>query len=232
MPADKDLPTWDQGRLIESGDLNTLSGAVRELTQRFADNCPESVGQAYDSPGFDYFLAIVQDVSTDGQTCTIKRAKPDESLEWEDPLDATEETYPGIKTETAFAATNLACLPDGGAMPSADTPLLVFRFSTRGVDGATAVDVYVFWWSVGGLIPVTVSQSGGANGNSTTAPTYTYTATNAITGVAYTGGPFSVSWARPKGLVTAATHGTAFYDADGNFVLWQVDEKPGGTACT
>jgi hypothetical protein len=32
--------------------------------------------------------------------------------------------------------------------------------------------------------------------------------------------------------VTAATHGTGYYDSSGTFVLYQVDEKPGGNACS
>lgn len=90
------------------------------------------------------------------------------------------------------------------------------------------------------LFPVTIgSVDGGANGNMTTAATYTYgNFTNAITGqtVKYGNGTIignqTPAWQRSIGNVTQATHGTAFFTGNGTFTLWQADEAAGSGNCT
>lgn len=81
-----------------------------------------------------------------------------------------------------------------------------------------------------GLIAVNVSQTGGSNGTQSTAASYTYTVTDAVTGETL-GSSMSPVWARTVGAVTAATHGTAYREADGDVVLYQVDEVPEVEAC-
>lgn len=81
------------------------------------------------------------------------------------------------------------------------------------------------------LIPLSLSQSGGSNGSSSSTASYTYNATNAITSVAIPGGPYSVTWARATGLVNVATHGTGYY-ASGSFTLFQADETPQVDNCS
>lgn len=86
---------------------------------------------------------------------------------------------------------------------------------------------------VQGLIPLNLTQATGNDGTDADGPaTYTYNATNAITGATIPGGPFSVEWQRAGGHVTVATHGFGFYDHTGTFHLWIVDEEPVDFSCS
>ena len=89
---------------------------------------------------------------------------------------------------------------------------------------------------------VKVKQSGGSNGNATTAPTYTYhiyrafdttdDAANKLNN-ASSGAAVSPEKSRPNGKVTAATIGLAYYDNTGEIKLYEAHEKPGAVeACT
>lgn len=101
----------------------------------------------------------------------------------------------------------------------------------KGYNNSNGTPIYAVTTTPTGFIPLTVSQSGGSNGSASTAASYTYSCTNAITSTAISGGPYGPQWARPSGLVNAATHGTGFYDSSGTFHLWQVDETPQETQC-
>lgn len=90
---------------------------------------------------------------------------------------------------------------------------------------------YEFGQSSAGLFPVNLTQSGGSNGSAGAVATYTYNATDARTGATISGGPFSVTWARRAGPVTAATHGHGYYDSSGTFVLDTCDEQINLKAC-
>ena len=84
------------------------------------------------------------------------------------------------------------------------------------------------------LFPVNLTQSGGANGTSTTAATYTYILKSLSGTTLGTTGttPVSPQWGRTYGEVNTATHGTAYYDASsGNVVLYQADETPMTGTC-
>lgn len=72
------------------------------------------------------------------------------------------------------------------------------------------------------LIPVLVSQVGGANGTQTTAATWTYDVTDVSSNAIASA--LSPTWARAVGKKVAASHGNGYYDPSGNFVLEQVDE--------
>ena len=81
------------------------------------------------------------------------------------------------------------------------------------------------------LFPVTVTQTSGSAGNATTACTFTYTVTSLLSETLLTGA--SPAWNRHAlGKMVAATHGTAYINASGVVVLWQVDEVFDVAACT
>jgi hypothetical protein len=82
----------------------------------------------------------------------------------------------------------------------------------------------------GTIFPVTVSQTGGSNGNSTTAATYTYTVTS-LAGVQL-GTAMSPEVPRFMiGTMTAATKGTGYYTSAGVFTLHQVFEVKTASPC-
>ena len=81
---------------------------------------------------------------------------------------------------------------------------------------------------------VKLVQSGGSNGSSTVAPTYTYhayrpndTSNERKLNTASSGAAVSPEKTSPVGLVTAATIGLAYYDNTGAFTLYEAYEKPG-----
>ncbi len=140
-------------------------------------------------------------------------------------LDTLEAFDTGTRPEGYIhTASNIAEKVSGTHNVPVNTPVWVHAVMDG---GATPQKRFVFNTSAmtpaGVLFEVTVAQSGGTNGNLTTAPTYTYNVTN-LAGTSI-GSALAVLWARPKkGAVTAATHGFAFYDASGTLVLALVDE--------
>jgi hypothetical protein len=82
-----------------------------------------------------------------------------------------------------------------------------------------------------GMVPVTLTQTGGSNGNQTTAATWTYTANHALTGKEL-GTVLSPEWPRPLGAMTAAVKGVGYFDEDGDFQLAIAYEYPGALGCS
>jgi hypothetical protein len=76
---------------------------------------------------------------------------------------------------------------------------------------------------------VTLSTDGGTDGNSSTAPTYTYTVT-ALNGETL-GTTIGVDWTRQNGTFAAATKGVAYYTSAGALVLAESNEVRTVTAC-
>lgn len=85
------------------------------------------------------------------------------------------------------------------------------------------------------FFPVSLETDGGSDGgwdtmdNVFTSPSYTYTATNWITGDDL-GTGLSPQWARFPGSCASASWGTG-YIKDGTFYLFQVDEVPNVSPC-
>lgn len=79
------------------------------------------------------------------------------------------------------------------------------------------------------VFPVDLTQTGGSNGNKTTAATWTYTV-NDLDGNEL-GTAVSPLKVRPNGTMTAATKGIAYYDEDGNLVLYDTNERYGTGGC-
>jgi hypothetical protein len=80
-----------------------------------------------------------------------------------------------------------------------------------------------------GLFPVKVTQTGGSNGNKTTAASYTYTVNDLNND--QLGTSIALAKSRPYGLVTAgSTYGLAFYDGS-TLKLWDAGEYPGSGGC-
>jgi hypothetical protein len=133
---------------------------------------------------------------------------------------------------------------DGTNEGTADIPVRVIiahaagetLFATRCRSGTdqTYDSSPVVWQEViaqpGILFAVTLSQTGGSNGNKTTAASWTYTVTS-LAGVQL-GTSKSPEWPRPNGTMTAATKGLAYYDNDGALVLSVAFEQPGSGGCS
>ena len=83
--------------------------------------------------------------------------------------------------------------------------------------------------TVGTTLRVNLSQTGGSNGNASTAATWTYNVTDVFGGSL--GTAMSPEFPRPKGTMTAATVGLGYYNTSGDFVLYQAAEKPGTGSC-
>jgi hypothetical protein len=125
------------------------------------------------------------------------------------------------------AARKIHRLSVGGALSmtnGADTlSLSVPVQKMRGGGGSTPA-------RLGSLFAVAVTQNGGSDGTDTAAPTYTYDVEDlAGTSLATAA---AVTWARGYGAVVPATHGMAYYNSDGDLVLYQVDETPETDDCT
>lgn len=87
------------------------------------------------------------------------------------------------------------------------------------------------------MFPITLSQTGGSAGNSTTQCSFTYTVTDPETsaqlgtGVNPTSSPHT--WNRPSlGTLVAADSGMAFYNASDQLVIVFVNETPDVEACS
>ncbi len=84
----------------------------------------------------------------------------------------------------------------------------------------------VFW--------VKTSQSGGSDGGSNTAATYTYNVTNqaSLVGLGFApSGTMAVTMQRPNGSVHAASNGIMFLAGTNQKLIW-VDEAPNTAGCT
>jgi|GEM_PF-3657094 len=83
-------------------------------------------------------------------------------------------------------------------------------------------------------VPVTMSQTGGDDGNATTAATYTYTLTDAETSTSLqtSVNPTSGYFRRIKGPVVPATAGLAFTDGTNWIVTWCNEVNEEGTCAT
>lgn len=110
-----------------------------------------------------------------------------------------------------------------------DTKVLVWTFFDR-------AEIYkphylIFVEPRRGMIPVSLTQTGGSNGTSSAAATWTYTANDTLGGSAELGTVLGPEWPRPNGRMTAATKGLGYFNTSGVFVLSIAYEKPGAMEC-
>jgi len=101
------------------------------------------------------------------------------------------------------------------------------RWNAAGNNASSVVGTFVTLASMQ-MFPVFITQTGGYNGNSTSAATYMYgNVTNLLTnGNISSSGTLQPIWQRPNGEVNIATHGIGYFDPNGNFILFMVDETP------
>jgi hypothetical protein len=78
------------------------------------------------------------------------------------------------------------------------------------------------------LFPVNLTQTGGSNGNKTTAATWSYTVNDLASNQLATG--VSPTKPRPSGTMTAAGTGVCYYSG-ATLVLWDTNEYPGTGGC-
>lgn len=139
-------------------------------------------------------------------------------------------------TEYWFTAENLAersPVTDTTGNATAGTHTLakgtqVHLWLSEDTDGTAR---WQFSLNVPGFFPVKVSQTGGSNGNKTTAASYTYTVTT-MDGNTTLGEDVAVAKTRPNGTMTAgSSYGMAFYDENGDIQLWDAGEVEGTGGC-
>lgn len=80
------------------------------------------------------------------------------------------------------------------------------------------------------LIPCTVTQNLGDQGDATHPATWTYDVFD-LGGMKLNTDPLSPTWARANGSVNKATHGTFYATAEDGIVLYQIDETPVTNSC-
>lgn len=139
-------------------------------------------------------------------------------------------TVPGVNLAELFPqASDSAPANSGGThLLPPKTPVLVFAISAR-TSPLKKFYVFVRAPNIGAIFRVNLTQTGGSNGTQSTAPTYTYTATDLNSNQLGTG--LSPERPRPNGAVTAATKGTGYYNTSGTFVLAEAWETPGSGHC-
>lgn len=81
----------------------------------------------------------------------------------------------------------------------------------------------------GVLFAVTLTQTGGTQGDASTQPSYTYTATDLAGN--QLGTDLAPQFSRALGAHNSASHGVGYFDASGDFVLVSTDERPQTAEC-
>lgn len=107
------------------------------------------------------------------------------------------------------------------------------RYRIRYAETGTGIKFAIVetgWTPAGTIFRVALTQTGGSNGNKTTAASWTYTAKDLAAGVNL-GTGLSPERSRPKGTRSAATIGIGYYDGVGVFHLYEADETPGRNDC-
>ena len=99
-------------------------------------------------------------------------------------------------------------------------------------------ELVIMWTNERGLQsvrPLSLSQTGGADGDGSTVATWTYSVTdlldsgNNLSGVDPTASPHK--WRRTAGLLTAATAGLGYLDTNGDLVITWINEYPSAEEC-
>lgn len=256
--ANSDIPSAPLDANTSDQQYNRLVNRVGEIQQYLGDNLRGPDGRG-GRPGMpDIFIGYTASsppnggsgsTYTDARYYVVRCVAPDpnggrptydKQGSLTENLSINDDPFAGkMSLPTYVVATNLAELTghvtDTSGSPGThllhdNTIVLVIGFTSR----ANPVKrTYVFMQPLPrGLFPVNLTQSGGSNGSAGVVATYTYNATNAITGASISGGPFAVTWARANGLVNAATHGTMYVGSDGTYHLWQADETPMDDTCS
>lgn len=127
-----------------------------------------------------------------------------------------------------FPAAQEALL--GKGVPTGALVLVRKAPATLDLEAATDPPWRFEFYTPGVPFAVDLTQSGGSNGDATTAVSYTYHAS--FGGVQITDTPKAPAGNRPVGLVTAATRGLLSYGADGTLGdLHVLDEVRSGAEC-
>ncbi len=152
--------------------------------------------------------------------------RPDPSLNAGDALATVDENLPDLAG--IFLATNLG-EPSTAHALNTDETLSVILFSVT-FDTYPTITHWFFNLAPPQMIPVLLTQTGGAIGTKTTASTWTYTVTDISSNPITTGASPSV--ARPNGTLGAASFGIGYYPPDGSdFVLLHAFEIIGSGGC-
>ena len=234
---------WDiDQRIKRASQFDTLSPAIstaQDLRIFSRHTILDAAGRLYQIkaeemrteltlPDFNYNINPVPINLSPGNPNAQPPTAKQHTMVW--TLDIASNTYArALENMVEIEQLQVGSGPDFGKLQKRNVPLYVF--GSLGDPGEWEnLDLGTISGS-GGLIPVTLYNDGGYDGNETTAPTYTYgTFINAITGVEIKNADGtsavgqSPAWSRAIGSFNPATHGTVYIDATGNPVLWQVDE--------
>lgn len=142
-------------------------------------------------------------------------------------VDHTKASQPPIKPEPARPGDTLS------AMHLSESPEAISRM-VRGVSPPRQIIGRAI--NSGIAFPVTLTQTGGAQGSDTAIATWTYTVSHAITGIQLATEVSPVAdphkWQRPSvGWIIAATFGYAHYNTSGALVIGWLNEIPDQEAC-
>jgi hypothetical protein len=242
MGADE-LTDWARGDSLLASHLQQPVTVLRKLLGRPS----AQVGhQRLERGGFTFVVTLGKIVTSGpegeadftNEQYWVKPQYVEEGAQ-DDPITLTDITPPDEFTEDGTAdpnanikpVTNLAELKDGTHRLKEGRFVWFFAVTDGGGDGGDGPADHLLMSESAdlGLIPVLVSQTGGANGDQTTAATWTYDVTDVQSNPIDTG--LSPSWQRAVGRKVAASHGNGYYDPSGNFVLEQVDEVDDTGVC-
>lgn len=235
----QDIALSKPGDLLFADYLNEMAAQINELKKQLN----ERMQPIPTSSAIGHFMGVVRSTGPNAESDYT------DSRYWVQRLDAATATTAKLLNVTANAvsvadmdkgyvtATNISEI----SLSTSDT---FASTGTHNLNAGTLVHVFAiarntsppakFYWFHGPrpnvLFAVTLSQTGGSNGNKTTAASWTYTVTS-LAGVQL-GTSKSPEWPRPNGTMTAATKGLAYYDNDGALVLSVAFEQPGSGGCS
>lgn len=152
----------------------------------------------------------------------------DLSAYWQD-VNSVDDLYIEYLPESVSGGSSAQTLPTGGS----GKIYLRGQFSgfsdNPSVDSRPIIQV-PYYFQIGVIFVVALTQTGGSNGTQTTAASWTYTAKSLDGSVTY-GTALSPQRTRWNGSRTAATLGYAYFDNTGTFKLAEPWEPPGTGHC-
>lgn len=233
MPLDEtsELPTFEVGEKLTADDLNTLRNAIRDVVSDYVDNFN------YQSPPAEPRTAIVDHfVGCISGSSSAAVYQIDAYYAADRAKGGSHANAPATRIDNVFTrnvtGVNLAELnTDGRGLTSylpSGTRVHVFATYAR---NKNQDKFYFFDRPIPKSFPVVLSKTGGSDGGSNTACTWTYDANDLYTGGAV-GSALTPKHQRPNGSMKFAKIGLACPTNGAAVVLWWTDETPNTDPCT
>jgi hypothetical protein len=212
--VDRNIPDWKSGDELLAEDLQALKNVAMRPRIRFGKGFAVGEGltgmtvNLHDKPGKGIEVKRFK-VTTASLATGVIGAK------FYDGTDVAEPEIP-VKSERKHAVNDdiLAVKPKGGTDKEYDSDPVVWR---------------EIIYQPGDLFRVNLTQTGGANGTTSAAPTYTYTATD-LNGLQL-GTGLSPEFRYMFGTHAVATIGTGYFNSTGTFVHCQAFELKTTAVC-